>query len=62
MSQRLHLVKINNKHQIIRSSYLKGLFAFSYVLEFAEEKKIYHSLLWDTAPGIPLYIVFILYK
>lgn len=39
MSQRLHLVKINDKHQIIRSSYLKGLFAFSYMLEFAEEKK-----------------------
>lgn len=45
MSQRLHLVKINNKHQIIRSSYLKGLFAFSYVLEFAEEKK-YLSLIF----------------
>lgn len=62
MSQRLHLVKINDKHQIIRSSYLKGLFTFSYVLEFAEEKKIYHTLLRYTAPGIPLDIVFTLYK
>lgn len=62
MSQRLHLVKIKDKHQIIRNSYLKGLFAFSCMLEFAEEKNMYRSLLQDTAPGIPLDLVFTLYK
>lgn len=49
-------VKIRDERQIVRSLYLKGLFAFPYALGFAEEKKIkiYHCPLQGTAPGIPL--------
>lgn len=32
-------VKIRDERRIVRSLYLKGLFAFSYALGFAEEKK-----------------------